>query len=101
MKVWKFPIPVQDEFALDLPVGAQVLHVDAQAGKPCLWALVDPEAPKAQYTFYVRGTGHEVAEDLIHVGSFQLDGGRFVGHLFERPGSLGDLLSALTGRPRP
>lgn len=34
--VYKYEIPVQDQFALQLPVGAQVLDVQAQQGTPQL-----------------------------------------------------------------
>lgn len=93
--VWKFPIEVTDEFTIEMPKGARVLHVDvqrvsetnAQYEQPCLWALIDPDAEREQRTFYVHGTGHTFPVGRVHLGSFLLYGGSFVGHLFE-PGSL-------------
>lgn len=90
--VWKFPIEVTDEFTIDMPIGAKVLHIeaqrvsqhDAQYEQPCLWALVSPDAPTSPRTFYVHGTGHPVRDDGEYLGSFQLYGGSFVGHVFEQ-----------------
>lgn len=87
MKVFKYPIDVANTFTMLLPLGAQILHVDAQNNLPCLWALVDPvnddPANLERRTFHIVGTGHEVPEGVAHVGTFLLYGGDFVGHLFE------------------
>jgi hypothetical protein len=85
--VWKFAIPIADEFAIRMPDGAEVLHVEAQHGEPCLWALVDPDRERVDYHFALRGTGHPIAGVALprdHVGTFMLAEGDFVGHLFHR-----------------
>jgi|HubBroStandDraft_6_1064221.scaffolds.fasta_scaffold17260_10 hypothetical protein len=83
--VYKYPLQVVDEVAVSLPEGAEVLDVQAQAETPCLWALVDPTAATEQRFFRLFGTGHPVAEDdLTYVGTFQLRGGVFVYHVFEK-----------------
>ena len=43
-RVYKYEIRVADFFALEMPVGAELLRVDAQGNVPCLWAIVDPDA---------------------------------------------------------
>lgn len=92
--VWKYPVPVQDDFALTMPQGATILSVQAQGshavpgqgGQPVLWALVDPDAPITQRQFRLAGTGHPVPDDPgTYVGTFQLYGGGFIGHLWEVP----------------
>ncbi len=83
--VWKFSIPVADECTIAMPKGATVLHVAAQAGTPCLWALVDSTAELEPRGFSIRGTGHDCAGVGRHVGSFLLHGGALVFHLFEAP----------------
>ena len=60
-----------------------------QRETPCLWALVNPDAPMETRTFRVVGTGHDIPPDgadylWYHVGTFQMHGGYFVGHLFEQ-----------------
>lgn len=85
MRVFKYPIPILDEFTLALPNGAELLSVQAQAGEPMLWALVDETAPPKTRSFILRGTGHAIAPTDIprYVGTFQLHGGNFIGHVFE------------------
>lgn len=51
-----------------------------------VWALVNPEEPTERRPFRLAGTGHPIdyeADDLRFVGSFQLDGGTLIFHLFE------------------
>lgn len=84
--VWKFPFPVVDDFELEMPIGAQPLHVDTQNEVPCLWAIVDPNAPRVARKFHLAGTGHPLEEKYTkdkHVGSFQMRGGAPVFHLFK------------------
>jgi hypothetical protein len=81
--IWKFPVTAADQFTLTLPVGARVLEVATQYEHPQMWVLVDPDAHMEERTFYVCGTGHAIAENLNYLGSFQLDAGAFVGHVFE------------------
>lgn len=87
LRVYKYTIPVKDYFSLDLPAGAKILTVQAQHGEPQIWALVDPgQQLKVRHNFRLAGTGHDIKEDndsLIYIGTFQLVGGNFIGHLFE------------------
>ncbi len=86
MTIWKFPLPAPDDVVtLMMPRGAVVLSVQVQHETPCVWALVDPEAPKVPRRFRWAGTGHPL--DLRgfwkFVGTFQLHGGDLVFHLFD------------------
>lgn len=82
--IWKWEFPITDEFALDMPLGARIVHVDVQRGTPCLWAIVVPDDPKVERRFRVYGTGHPITgSSQWHVGSFQMLGGHLVWHLFE------------------
>ena len=86
MTVWKFQLAVADEQIVAMPEDARVLTVQAQAGVPCLWAVVDPARPPAPRRFVTHGTGHRMLTDGdLYVGSYQLHGGAFVGHVFEVP----------------
>lgn len=92
LEVWKFEIPVDDDFTLALPRGAQILHVDDQLGIPHIWALVDPESSLENRTFRLAGTGHPIKVDLeqpcyiLHLGTFKMEGGLLIFHLFETQG---------------
>jgi len=81
--IWKFPIPLEDEFEIEMPRAAELLHVETQNDQGCVWARVVPERAKEMRKFYLRGTGHSVDMDCEHVGSFMLRGGALVFHIFE------------------
>ena len=84
--IWKFPLPIADRFTLRMPKGAQVLCVQAQRNAPYLWALCYPSALTEDRAFLLADTGH-LRDDLEiagNIGSFQLDGGQLVFHLFEQ-----------------
>lgn len=82
--IWKFPFPIEDEITLTMPEGARVLAVQMQGNTPCLWALVDPDAPTKPCRFRLFGTGHPVPEGLGNfIGTFQMMGGGLIWHLFE------------------
>ena len=85
MTIWKFLIDTTDMQEIEMPEGAEILTVQLQHGKPCLWAIVNPEAACRQNrrieTF---GTGHLMSEQARrYVGSYQLYGGDLVFHVFE------------------
>lgn len=82
--IWKFPFAVLDLVQIEMPVGSEVLCVQTQSEQPCLWAKVNPFAEKEMRQFRVVGTGHvyDQMDDGIYIGTFQLFGGSFVGHVF-------------------
>lgn len=83
-KVFKFPLEMSDEQKVLMPVGAKVLTVQMQNGKPCLWAECNPDAECVYRTFLVRGTGHPIDEiEKEYIGTIQLYGGSLVLHVFE------------------
>ena len=82
--IWKFPLVVSDVTGAPMPRGAKVLCVQAQHDVPCIWALVDPDAPVEPREFRIIGTGHPITDELgPYVGTFQLMGGGLVFHVFE------------------
>lgn len=85
MKVFKYPIKVEDNQYLYMPDGAVPLCVQVQNDKPCIWASVDPSAPDGRPTLViVRGTGHEyeARDNESYLGTFQLHGGALVFHVW-------------------
>lgn len=85
LAIWKYPFQVQDHFTISMPTGARLLDVQVQNETPCIWALVDPGALKESREFRLAGTGHDISEKEAerYIGTFQLGGGVFIGHLFE------------------
>ena len=88
-KIWKYVLPREGEFDLEMPYVVDFLDVQIQREEPCLWAMVIPESKKRTYHFKIVGTGHSIPDDaktriLSHIGTFQ--DGVYVWHLFEVPG---------------
>lgn len=88
--IWKYEVPGSDWFELSIPADAIVLTVQPQRESVCLWVMVDTDKPQHNRLFRLAGTGHDVfagkpLSSLLvdYVGTFQLDGGRLVLHLFE------------------
>lgn len=85
--IWKFPLEVTDSQSVKMPKASRILSVQTQGGQPCLWAWVDSEAPLETRTFHTFGTGHPMRKDarqiLEHVGTYQLNDGALVFHVFE------------------
>lgn len=73
------------KFALELPAGADILHVNTQYDEPFMWVKVDTSQPPVERVFKVFGKGHELTDDGCweHVGTFLMNGGSLVRHLFE------------------
>ena len=85
--IWKFELETIDRQTVDLPKCAEILTVQTQRERPCLWAMVNPGADKEPRKFEIYGTGHIVPYDLVedrkYIGTFQLQEGDLVFHLFE------------------
>jgi len=71
---------------IDLPMDAKILDVQMQHEQPQMWSLLNPKRPKVGRRFIVEGTGHEIQEigaGLEYIGTFQMNGGALVWHVFE------------------
>jgi hypothetical protein len=83
MSIWKFPLAVVDDQIIEMPRG-QFLTIATQGGMPQLWALVDTDSKKTKRRLRTYGTGHPVDGDIgAFLGTYQLDGGALVFHVFE------------------
>lgn len=82
--IYKYGIPILDDFYLDLPAQAKILSFQVQGESPVIWALVDPTNDVESRRFSIRGTGDEIdAKDSdMYIGTVQKKHG-FVWHLFE------------------
>ena len=82
--IWKYAVNPGGEFEHDMPVGAEVLAVATQHGVPVMWAKVGltPICETRRFKTEVTGLYFDDV-GLSYIGTFQLDGGDFVGHVFE------------------
>lgn len=86
--IYKYPLPVTDRIAVDMPAGSEILTAQMQAMTPCLWAKVDTSNPIETRYFRIFGTGHpmpsDMGVDLAYVATMQ--DRSLVWHLFEDKG---------------
>lgn len=80
--IWKYRIAASQK----IPKAAKFLSVQTQDNLPMMWFLVDPtkEAETRHFVILPTGGGSTDTSKLEFLGTFQLDGGAFVGHVFER-----------------
>lgn len=85
--IWKFPIPMADEFSISMPIGGQILSIQAQQGRGQMWVLVDPKAPPEQRHFRIARTGYGYSTESFtsrrYLGTLQMKGGAPEWHVFE------------------
>ena len=87
--IWKFSLQITDRQTVTMPVGANILSVQDQAGGLQLWAIVNPDAEREQRVIEIIGTGNPMVdiekEDLarFHIATVQVRGGALVWHVFE------------------
>lgn len=84
--VWKYEVPINFDFTLELPIGAKILKYDTQRNVPMLWVLVNSANDKEKRKFIMLGTGHErelSPISLIYIGTCLMMGDGLVWHLFE------------------
>ncbi len=85
MTIYKFPLQIVDEQVISMPEGSRILAVQVQHGIPCLWALVPLNVPSEDITICTHGTGHQFnAIGYVYLGTYQVSGGNFVGHVFRK-----------------
>ena len=81
--LFKYPIPIADEFEIALPSEFKILSAGPDpAGRLCMWALVDSSLEPRPAKFFLRGTGHPMLG--AEAGDFvaTMVRGQFVWHLF-------------------
>jgi hypothetical protein len=83
--IYKYAIPAADSFQIDLPQSAKILTVQVQCDGVKIWAVVNPEEPKRTRHFQLVPTGVPFFDGAttVYVGTFQLQDGALVFHLFE------------------
>lgn len=68
--IWKFTLA--PKCTLEMPIGAKILTVQEQNGRPQLYAFVDRYAGAELREFNIYGTDQNMPDSPgVHVGSFQ------------------------------
>lgn len=85
-KIYKYNVAIKDTQIIEMPEDSRILCVQNQNDKVIIWAIVDENKKNVKRKFVLYGTGHEMKDSYgchQYVGTFQIHGGSFVGHLFE------------------
>jgi hypothetical protein len=84
--IWKFPLDITDTQDVTMPMNTEILCIQIQNERPCIWAIVNPKSAfKELRTIITRGTGHPVSEMTgKYIGTYQIDSGSLVFHVFEK-----------------
>ncbi len=82
--IHRYPLLLEASCAYSLPIGAIIRHVGIdRTDNIAFWAEGDVDAaPGPQRTFEVYGTGHDVPDAAVYVGTALQ--GQFVWHVYER-----------------
>ena len=83
-EVWKYKI--EPNIKIDMPKDSEILCVQTQFKKPCIWVMVNPnEKIMETREIEVFGTGHKMSDNnRKYIGTFQVNDGMFVFHVFEK-----------------
>lgn len=86
--IWKYSLETIEKQVINVPIGAEILTVQEQFNEPVLWAKVDSGEKTEERHIEIFGTGSTIPEDMgaerKYIATYQLDGGTFIGHVFER-----------------
>lgn len=84
--IWKYQLPIDGQTIQISEYIVEILHIEAQYGVPCLWAVVDPDRPREGYTEVVAwGTGWPLPDDIWRECDYWgscVDGAGYVWHYF-------------------
>jgi len=88
MRIWKYPLKVEDDQCFMIPFNGEVLSVINQKGNLVLYALVDEtETRMEDVNIKIIGTGNWIDdEDFIgykFINTVQLADGNLVFHIFK------------------
>jgi hypothetical protein len=83
--IWKYPLVtfVNAVATIEMPEQAEILWIDTQGDRLCLWAMHEPGAKQVSRKFVLKGTGWEFDDRGLRYIKTIFDGD-LVWHLFER-----------------
>ena len=86
MNVYKYELEITDEQIIRLPFASEILTIQMQGDKCCLWALVDPRNELDERTICIYGTGNPIQNEirLKYISTFQIPQLGLVFHAFEK-----------------
>jgi hypothetical protein len=85
MKIFKYEVPLFENFELEMPIDSKILSFQSQNGNLVLWAAVYQNSSLETRVFKLLGTGSDIDMDYVisFIGTVQQLNGNLVWHLFE------------------
>lgn len=83
--IYKYKLNTASEQAIELPHNAEILCLQTQNNQPHIWVKIDTSDDLlARRLFLTVGTGSAFPDiPAIHIGTYQLNDGELVFHVFE------------------
>jgi hypothetical protein len=78
-------LALDTETELKLHEGAVVVSFQIQHSVPTVWVMSDPKGPIVPRKVIARGTGEEIPDGWVYVGTAQVYAGDLTFHLFVEP----------------
>lgn len=63
--IFKYQIPIQEDFKLTLPICHKAIRVDFVDGKAWMWVLHDLRKESARFTFHMYKTGGTIPDNVM------------------------------------
>ena len=86
--IYKYLLYPHGKSVIEMPIGAELLHVNSQKNTICVWALVSPEDIVEERYFEVFFTGEDIHYDMgierKYLGTCHTHSDSLVRHIFER-----------------
>jgi len=88
--IYKYPLETTYRQSVELPEGFEILTIQVQYGKPCIWVLHDRELKNLKpVEIEIFDTGHDVYHiggktARRYIGTYQLADGKLIFHTFHR-----------------
>lgn len=74
LRIYKYPIPIIEEFSIILPKGAEIIRLDFIEGHAWLWAKIDQRVEDEKRYFRAFKTGALIPDnlDIKYIGMYPI-----------------------------
>lgn len=81
--IYKYQLPITDDFEIQLPINSEFLKIDIQHENVVMWVKLDKDSEMKFYQFHCYGTGHPIEnKNLKYIDTIIIDNGNLVFHYF-------------------
>ena len=85
--IWKYELELVDYQEIEVPESYEILTVQVQHYRPCMWVRLNPEMKTVKIPIYIYGTGDYLkANNLKYLSTFMRSNSSLVFHVFTETG---------------